>query len=103
VGPDLQPDVPLQEVLLYGLFNPATILAAFLLGRRSDGFAKILIAGFAGAAAGAALLYIVTLLRIWDAPTLSRAAAGVFIVSLIAGWGYGLAGYATRRFGGGFK
>lgn len=102
VGPDFQPDVPLTEVLLYGIFNPATIIVAFMLGQRADDKSKILIAGFGGAAAGAALLYIVTLLRIWDAPNLGRAAAGVFIVSLIFGFIYAAIGYAMKaRTGGG--
>jgi hypothetical protein len=102
VGPDFQPDVPLGEVLLYGVLNPATIIVAFMLGQRADDKAKIMIAGFAGAVAGSALLYVVTLLRIWDAPTLGRAAAGVFIVSLIAGFIYAGIGFATKgRIGGG--
>jgi hypothetical protein len=102
VGPDLQPDVPLAEVLLYGILNPATIIVAYMLGQRADDKSKILIAGFGGAVAGAALLYIVTLLRIWDAPTLGRAAAGVFIVSLVVGFLYAAIGYAMKgRTGGG--
>lgn len=102
MGPDFQPDVPLAEVLLYGIFNPATIIVAYMLGQRADDKAKILIAGFGGAVAGSALLYIVTLLRIWDAPTLGRAVAGVFIVSLVAGFIYAAVGYAMKgRTGGG--
>lgn len=102
MGPDFQPDVPLAEVLLYGIFNPATIIVAYMLGQRADDKAKILIAGFGGAVAGSALLYIVTLLRIWDAPTLGRAVAGVFIVSLVAGFIYAAVGFALKgRTGGG--
>ena len=102
MGPDFQPDVPLSEVLLYGIFNPATIIVAFMLGKRADDKAKIMIAGFGGAVAGVALLYLVTLLRIWDAPTLARAAVGVFIVSLVVGFIYAAIGYALKgRTGGG--
>jgi hypothetical protein len=102
VGPDFQPDVPLTEVVLYGILNPATIVVAYMLGQRADDKAKIMIAGFGGAVAGVALLYIVTLLRIWDAPTLGRAAAGVFIVSLVVGFIYAAIGYAMKgRTGGG--
>ena len=97
VGPDFQPDVPLSEVLLYGVLNPATIIVAFMMGRRADDKAKIMIAAFAGAAAGIAVLYLVTLLRIWDAPTLGRAAAGVFVTSLLAGFIYAGAGFLMRR------
>ena len=97
MGPDFQPDVPLYEVLIYGVFNPATIIVAFLLGRRADDKSKIFIAAFGGAVAGVAVLYVLTLLRIFDAPTLGRAVAGVFITSLIAGFVYAGVGYAFKR------
>jgi hypothetical protein len=97
VGPEFQPDVPLLEVLLYGIFNPATIIVAFLMGRKADDKSKIMIAAFAGAAAGVAVLYLVTLLRLWDTPTLARAVGGVFVTSLVAGFAYAGAGYLLRR------
>ena len=75
MGPDFQPDVPLLEVLLYGVLNPATIIVAFMMGRKADDKSKIMIAAFAGAVAGVAVLYVITLLRLWDAPTLGRARA----------------------------
>ena len=92
MGPEFQPDVPLLEVLLYGIFNPATIIVAFLMGRKADDKSKIMIAAFAGAAAGVAVLYLVTLLRLWDTPTLARAVGGVFVPSLVAGFAYAGAG-----------
>jgi hypothetical protein len=88
MGPDLQPDVPLLEVLLYGVLNPATIIIAFLMGRKADDKSKIMIAAFAGAIAGIAVLYLITLLRLWDAPTLARAASGVLTTSLVAGYDF---------------
>ena len=97
VGPEFQPDVPLLEVLLYGIFNPATIIVAFLMGRKADDKSKIMIAAFAGAAAGVAVLYLVTLLRLWDSPTLARAVGGVFVTSLVAGFAYAGAGYLLKR------
>ncbi|MBY0561245.1 hypothetical protein [Hyphomicrobium sp.] len=101
--PDYQPDVPLIEVFLYGVLNPATIIVAFMLGRRADDKAKIMIAAFGGAAAGAALLYVLTFLRLFDGPTLGRAIAGVFTTSLIAGCVYAGIGYATKGSTGGEK
>jgi uncharacterized RDD family membrane protein YckC len=89
--------VPLVEVLLYGALNPATIIVAFMLGQRADEKNKLLIAAFAGAIAGVAVLYFATLFRIWDAPTLGRSVAGVFIVSLVAGFIYAGAGYLMKR------
>jgi uncharacterized RDD family membrane protein YckC len=97
MDPDIQANVPLIEVLLYGALNPATIIVAFMLGQRVDEINKLVIAAFAGAVAGVAVLYIATFLRLWDAPTLGRAIAGVFIVSLAAGFIYAGAGYLMRR------
>jgi len=97
MDPDIQANVPLIEVLLYGVLNPATIIVAFMLGQRVDEINKLVIAAFAGAVAGVAVLYIATFLRLWDAPTLGRAIAGVFIVSLAAGFIYAGAGYLMRR------
>lgn len=97
MDPDIQANVPLIEVLLYGALNPATIIVAFMLGQRVDEKNKLVIAAFAGAVAGVAVLYIATFLRLWDAPTLGRAIAGVFIVSLAAGFVYAGAGYLMRR------
>lgn len=96
MGPDLQADVPLLSVALYALLNPATIAVAFWLGRQADQAGKLLIAAFAGAIAGVALLYAAALLQIWEAPTLGRAAAGVFAASVLTGWVYARIGYALR-------
>lgn len=95
--PDFEQMVPLTEVLLYGILNPATIVVAFMMGQRADDKSKLLIAAFAGAIAGVAVLYVATFLRIWDAPTLGRSIAGVFIVSLVAGLVYAGAGYLMKR------
>lgn len=97
--PDFQPDVPLLEVFLYGVLNPATIVIAFLMGRAANERSKILIASFAGAIGGIAVLYFAALFGIWDAPTLGRAAVGVFVTSLIAGLLYAAIGYATKPAG----
>ena len=97
MGPDLQPDVPLLEALLFAVLNPATIVAAFLIGRRATNTTQVVIAAFGGAVAGFALLFIVTLFKLWDSPTIARAAAGVFVMSLVAGLAYAGIGYATKR------
>jgi hypothetical protein len=96
-SPDFETTVPLMEVLLYGVLNPATIVVAFMMGQRASDKTKLIIASFAGAVAGAALLFIATFLRLWDAPTLGRSIAGVFIVSLVAGFVYAGAGYLLKR------
>lgn len=86
--PELQADVPLLEVVLYATLNPALIGVAIFMGRKVDEPAKLLIASFAGAAAGFALLYVVTWLGILDSPRAARAAAGIFAASLIPGLFY---------------
>ncbi len=95
--PDLQPDVSILQVLAYAAFNPATVAVAFLMGRKADEKAKILVAAFAAALAGVALLYVAALLRIGDAPTLGRAAAGILAASLVTGLVYAGLGYALKR------
>jgi hypothetical protein len=97
VEPDFQANVPLLEVLLYGVFNPATIVISFMMGQKADDKSKIMIGAFAGAIAGVAVLYVATFLRLWDSPTLGRAIAGVFITSLVAGFIYAGAGYLLKR------
>lgn len=95
--PELQPDVSVIEVLAYALLNPATIAVAFWLGRMADEKSKLLIASFGGAIAGVVVLYFAALFKIWDAPTLGRSAAGVFVASLAFGLVYARIGYAFRK------
>lgn len=97
MGPDLQPDVNVLELIAYGALNPATIAAAFYVGRKADEKPKILIAAFVGAIAGTVLLYFAALFGIWDAPALGRASGGVLVSGLVAGVVYGWIGYATRK------
>jgi len=80
--------VPLWEVGLYALLNPALIAVAVYLGPKADQPAKLVIAGFAGAAAGVALLYLLALAGMFDAPRMARAAGGIFIVSILTGSAY---------------
>jgi hypothetical protein len=94
--PTIEAEIPLLSILLYAVLNPATILVAFWLGRKADQFGKLLIAAFAGAFAGVAVLYFAALFGISSAPTLGRAAAGIFVVSLVAGLIYARIGYAFR-------
>lgn len=94
--PEIQPDVPLIEVALYAVLNPALIAVAFWMGRKADEPSKLLLASFAGAAAGFALLYIITLLGLFDAPRAARAAAGIFAASLIPGLAYAWLGFKWK-------
>lgn len=96
VEPVLLPDVPLVTVLLFAALNPLTIAIAYLLGRKADQPAKVLIAAFAGALAGAALLWLGTLLRIQVLATPGRAAAGIFAAGIIFALIPAAIGYARR-------
>jgi len=91
--------VPLSEVALYALLNPAVILVAFAMGRKADQAAKLLIAAFAGAAAGVFVIYIASVLGVLDAPRVVRAAGGVFILSLLTGLVYAWIGYRFKGAG----
>lgn len=91
----LQPFDPLS-LLLVAALNPAVIVVAFLMGRAADQWQKILIAGFAGALAGAVLIWIATYLRLLSAKGLGGE-AGVFVASFALGLAWATIGYFSRR------
>lgn len=95
-APVIEAAIPLLSIILYAVFNPATVVVAFWLGRNADQLGKLILAAFAGAIAGIAVLYLGAILGIGSAPTLGRAAAGIFVASLIAGLIYARIGYAFR-------
>lgn len=95
--PDPESIVPLFEVVLYALLNPALIGVAFAMGRRADEPAKLIIAAFVGAVAGFVLLYIAAWIGVLDAPRVARAAAGVFVLSLLTGLAYAWIGFRMVR------
>lgn len=92
-------DVPLLTVLAFAALNPAVIAVSFLMGRRADQPAKVIIAAFAGAVAGVALVWLAAELRIGLAPSAGRAAAGIFVLSLLFGLGWASLGYRLRHSG----
>lgn len=94
--PVIEASIPLMTLLLYAAFNPATIAVAFWLGRKADQAGKLIIAAFAGSMAGIAVLYVGALLHVGNASTLGRGAAGVFVVSLLAGLAYAFIGYRLK-------
>jgi hypothetical protein len=94
--PELQADVGLMTVALFALLNPAAIAVAFWMGRKADQTAKLVIAAFAGAASGSALLWLAALLRVAFVATPSRAAAGIFAAQCVFCLLWAWAGYVTR-------
>jgi hypothetical protein len=97
VPPVLLPDVPLLSLLAIAALNPVTIAVAWLLGRRADAPAKLLIAGFAAACAGAILLWLGTLVRVPFLATPARAAGGIFAAGVLFGMVYAAIAYAVAR------
>jgi hypothetical protein len=101
VAPVLMPDVSLLLVIACAALNPASIATAFilgkLLGRRREQAAKLLIAAFAGALAGAALLWLGTWLRLSAVATAGRAAGGIFAVGCVASLAWAYLGYTMGR------
>jgi hypothetical protein len=91
--PDLQPDVSLWLVALFAGLNPATIWVAAEMGRRVDQPAKLLIAAFAGAIAGFALLYVLLMFKVPFAATAARAASGIVAASFVFGIGWAVVGW----------
>jgi hypothetical protein len=97
IPPVLLPDVPLLAVLAFAALNPVTIAVAWHMGRKADAPAKLLIAGFAAACAGAILLWLGTLLRLPILATPARAAGGIFAAGILFGMVYAAVGYAIAR------
>lgn len=97
MSPPLLPDVSLVQVALAGVLNPVLMAVAFIMGRKADQAVKLVIAAFAGAIASVVTLYLAALVGVPGADNLSRAIAGVFTVSLIAGIFYAAAGYWGRK------
>lgn len=95
--PDFQPNVDLVQLALFAGLNPAVVGVSFWMGRQADQPAKLLVAAFAGAVAGIALLWLLALVRVPLVAEVGRAAAGLFAASLIIGGVYAGIGYLTRK------
>jgi uncharacterized integral membrane protein len=97
ITPTLQDDVSLWLVLAAAAVNPAVSTVAYLMGTKADQPAKLIVAAFAASLCGMALIWFATLLRIPGTATLSRAAAGIFVVQVLFGLGWAYAGYKLRQ------
>lgn len=87
----MKPFDPMTLVLI-ALLNPATIVVGFLMGRAADQWQKIIVAAFAAALAGFALLYVATFLRIVPAKGIGGE-AGVMALQFVFGLGWAALGY----------
>lgn len=78
--PPFEPGVMLTIALL----NPAVIVVAALMGRHADQWQKLIVAGFAAAMAGAALVWIGTFAMLLPSRGMGSD-AGIFVVSFLYG------------------
>ena len=96
IVPTLQDDVSLVALAIVAVFNPAVVATGWAMGRRADHRSKLVVAGFAAALAGIALIWLATTLRVPGMATLARAAAGLFGAQVLTGLGWAYAGWASR-------
>jgi len=90
----MQPFDPVA-LLLIALLNPAVALVGFLMGRAADQPQKLVIAAFAAALAGAALVWLGAWLRVLPARGVGGE-AGLFVLQMVFGLGWAVLGYFLR-------
>jgi hypothetical protein len=93
------PPVPvdLMSVSLAALFNPVVIAVAFWMGRSATQREKVVLAAFAGAVAGSALIFAADRLGVAAARAVAPAATGVFTAEFLIGLVWGTIGYQFAR------
>lgn len=91
----LQPFDP-GALLMVALLNPAVIVVAFLMGRAADQRQKLIVAGFVGALAGAAVIWIAAWLKVLPARGIGGE-AGLFVLQFVIGIGWAALGYAMQN------
>ena len=84
-------------VVLIAALNPVVIAVAAWMGSKADEVQKILIAAFAGAAAGVALIWLLAELRFEFIAKPARAAAGIFVLQFLFGLVWAWLGYRFGR------
>ena len=84
-------------VLAVAALNPAAILVSLWMGSKADQPQKLLVAAFAGAAAGFALIWLAAELRIEFIARPARASAGIFVLELLTGLAWAWIGYRFLR------
>lgn len=90
----LQPFDP-WSILFIAALNPAVIVVALLMGRAADQRQKILVAAFAAAIAGSALVWAATFLDLLPAKGVGGE-GGVFVVQVLLGLFWAWIGFMTR-------
>lgn len=93
--PELRPFDPVSLVL-FAVLNPAVIVVAVLMGRYADQWQKLIVAAFAAACAGFALLWMAAFLKLVSVQALGGE-AGIFAMQLVLGLVWAVIGYRTGR------
>jgi len=91
----LQPFDP-GALLIVALLNPAVILIGLFMGYAADQAQKLVVAGFAAALAGAALVWLAAFVRLLPARGMGGE-AGLFVLQFVIGTAWAALGYAVRR------
>jgi ABC-type nickel/cobalt efflux system permease component RcnA len=91
----LQPFHP-EALLLIAALNPAVIVVGFMMGQRADQWQKLIVAAFAAALVGAALVWIGAWLRVLPARGIGGE-AGLFVLQMMFGLVWAMLGYVFRR------
>ena len=90
------PFAPITVVLI-ALFNPAVIAVALIMGGKANEPQKLLVAAFAGAVAGVALIWLAAELRLEFIAKPARASAGIFVLQFLFGLVWAAIGYRYLR------
>ncbi len=91
----MQPFDPGMLVLI-ALLNPAVALVGYLMGRNADQPQKLIVAGFAAALAGVALVWLAARLHILPVRG-SGGEAGLFVLQFVVGTVWSAIGYYLGR------
>lgn len=83
------------HAILVSLLNPAAIAVGWLMGRRADAAAKLIVVGFAAGAAGGALVWLVNKVGLY--PTHPRLIPGIVVLAGLFGIVWGAIARATAR------
>lgn len=91
----MQPFDPLMLVLI-ALLNPVVAIVGYLMGVRANQPQKLIVAGFAAALAGVALVWLSARLRILPVRG-SGGEAGLFVLQFVVGTAWAAIGYYFGR------
>lgn len=85
MAPDILSPDELRSLLIFAAVNPAVFVVALWAGAKADQWQKVPVAAFAGAIAGATLVWIAARFGIGNFARLGRAGAGLFVTQFFVG------------------